>query len=238
MLQKMGYSSKIPTAIRHGPIELGGLGLYDLRTEAGLEALKFFRNSIYENSETGSLLTIDLEHSQRESGILQPLLEHPTINVSYLTPSWLLSLRQYMSLHNLHIVVTDTYQDSLRSTADAVIVQPEHLSRYTETQQRDLNLVRLYLQISKLSDMVDPHQPNKIALQYLGATRSPNFVPNPQWPRQGKPSASQRRLWKRFLVSSYLRYIPYWKSPPLPSPTHQPQSHSTLSLSAFLVYQM
>ena len=31
-------------------------------------------------------------------------------------------------------------------------------------------------------------------------------------------SARQRRLWKPFLVSSYLRYIPYsWKIPPLPS---------------------
>ena len=27
LLQKVGYSSKIPTAIRHGPLELGGLGL-------------------------------------------------------------------------------------------------------------------------------------------------------------------------------------------------------------------
>ena len=56
LLQKKGYSSKIPTSIRHGPIEMGSLGLYDLRTEAGLEAIKFFRNSVYENSETGNLL--------------------------------------------------------------------------------------------------------------------------------------------------------------------------------------
>jgi hypothetical protein len=72
LLQKMGNSSKIPTSIRHGPTELGGI-----RTEAGLEAINFFRNSVYENSETGSLLRINLEHSQRESGILQPLLEFP-----------------------------------------------------------------------------------------------------------------------------------------------------------------
>jgi hypothetical protein len=37
LLQKMGYSSTIPTSIRHGPTELGGLGLYDIRTEAGLD---------------------------------------------------------------------------------------------------------------------------------------------------------------------------------------------------------
>jgi hypothetical protein len=178
LLQKMGYSSNIPTVLCHGPIELGGLGLYDLRTEAGLEALKFFRNSIYENSETaGNLLRINLEHSQREAGILEPLLEHPNIYVSYLTPSWLMPLRHYVFLHHLLIVVTDTFQDTLRSPSDAVIsMQPEHRNRYTEAQQRDLNLVRMYLQVSKLSDMADSDKPNWIALCFLDAARPSNFV--------------------------------------------------------------
>jgi hypothetical protein len=30
MLQTMHFSSKIPTSVRHGPLELGGIGLYDL----------------------------------------------------------------------------------------------------------------------------------------------------------------------------------------------------------------
>ena len=123
-----------------------------------------------------------------------------------------MSLRHYMSLHNLHLIITDTYQDILRSPSDEMIMQPEHLLRYTESQQRDLNLVRLYLlQVSKLSDMVDPDQPNKIALRFLDAERKCDDVSNPSWPRQKKTSTTQRRLWKRFIVSSYLRYIPYWK---------------------------
>ena len=66
---------------------------------------------------------------------------------------------QYLSLHNLHIVVTDTYQDTLWSPSDAVIMQPEHdLNQYTDAHQQDLNLlVRMYLQISELSDMLDPY---------------------------------------------------------------------------------
>jgi hypothetical protein len=47
MLQKLHISSTILTSLRHGPVELGGLGLYDLRTEAGIEAIKFLRNSLY-----------------------------------------------------------------------------------------------------------------------------------------------------------------------------------------------
>ena len=92
MLQKMHFPSKIPTSIRHGPVEMGGLGLYDLRTEAGLEALKFFRNSIYSESEAGNLLRLNLEYSQRESGIGTPLMQYPGVHVPYLTPTWILSL--------------------------------------------------------------------------------------------------------------------------------------------------
>jgi hypothetical protein len=40
ILQRLHIRSTIPTALRYGPIELGGLGLYDLRTELGIETLK------------------------------------------------------------------------------------------------------------------------------------------------------------------------------------------------------
>ncbi|KAI2513280.1 hypothetical protein MHU86_1051 [Fragilaria crotonensis] len=52
MLQRMHVSSTIPTSVRHGPIELGGLGLYDLRTEYGIETLKALRNALYSDSKS------------------------------------------------------------------------------------------------------------------------------------------------------------------------------------------
>ena len=65
--------------------------------------------------------------------------------------------------------------------------------------------------------------------------RPVNFQPSPTWPRQCPPTKSQKRLWKRFLVSSYLRYIPCWKDPPaamistpvdpIPSPTELSSYH-------------
>jgi hypothetical protein len=110
-----------------------------------------------------------------------------------------------------------------------MIMQPEHLLIYTDVQQRDLNLVRLYLQVSKLSDMVDPSKPNRIELCLLDAVRHPNFVIDKNWPRQEKPTASQRRLWKRFMASSYLRYIPYWTCPPVSSPSSIKPNASGLS---------
>jgi hypothetical protein len=93
-------------------------------------------------------------------------------------------------------------------------MQPAHLSRYTLSQQRDLNLVRLYLQVSTLSELTDESNPSRIDLSYLDGQRSSEWISSPRWPRQQQPTASQRRLWKRYLSSSYLRYIPYWRDVP------------------------
>ena len=209
ILQKMHFNSKLPTAVRHGPPELGGIGLYDLRTEAGIEALKFFRNALYSDSEPGNLIRLNLDYSQREAGVGQALLQYPVIHLPYLTPSWLMSLRQFLYIHNLQVQVTDTHIDQLKSSKDEYMMNNSHLQRYSAVQQRNINLVRLYLQVVTLADMAEKARPNRIDLSFIDARRPSTFVPDPTWPRQHEPTASQRRLWKRYISSSYLRYIPY-----------------------------
>ena len=60
ILKKMHVQRTIPTAIRHGLAEFGGLEIYDLWTEARLEALKFFRDAMYSGLENGKLLRLNM----------------------------------------------------------------------------------------------------------------------------------------------------------------------------------
>ena len=78
ILQKLHIRSTIPMALQYGPLELGGLDLYDLRTEAGIESLKFLRNSLYCGSEAGNLIRLNIDYSQREAGVAFHLLEKPS----------------------------------------------------------------------------------------------------------------------------------------------------------------
>ena len=236
ILQKLHVSSTIPTSLRHGPPELGGLGLYDLRTEVGIEAIKFLRNSLYSDSEAGNLIRLNIQYSQREAGVGFHLLEKPSEHISYLTPSWILSIRQYLSNNNMSISVSDIHLDSLHGPRDAYVMNSVHLCRYTVSQQRDLNLVRMWLQVSTLADMSDPVRPDRILSCYLDAKFPESSTRSETWPRQSPPSKAQARLWKRFLVSSYLRYIPYWKTrpgdsspPPLVTPIRSPSTFSDYS---------
>ena len=214
ILKRLHVQSTIPTAIRHGPHEFGGLEIYDLRTESGIESLKFFRDAIYCGSENGKLLRLNLHSSQLEAGIGPPLLEQPDIHVPYLTPTWLLSLRQFLYCQNMSITVTNAPTVRLHSSSDQYIMQTAHLNRYTPAQQRDINLVRMHVQVQTLADLSDPDRPTCIRLDYLDAVRPPDFVSDSQWPRQHTPTKQQQRLWKGFIRSYYLRYTPYWKQRP------------------------
>ncbi len=111
MLQKLHISSTIPTSFRHHPLELGGLGLYNLRTEAGIEAIKFLRNSLYSDSEAGNLICLHLQYSQREAGVGFYLLKKPQV---YISPSWTLSIRQFLANNNMSITVSDIHLDRLK----------------------------------------------------------------------------------------------------------------------------
>ncbi|KAI2496020.1 hypothetical protein MHU86_18493 [Fragilaria crotonensis] len=154
IVQKLGLSSsKLPVAVRHGPISMGGLGLMDLRTEGGIEM-------VYGNTEVGKLLLLQLQASQLESGVHMQLLAEPSTHISYLTPLWILSMHQFMSNHNISMDITNALTLPLRGPNDQYIMNSIRLKGYTTQQQTDINLIRLFLQVTTIADMVDCHEPS------------------------------------------------------------------------------
>ena len=216
IVQRLGFSSKLPTAIRHGPREMGGLGLLDLRTEGGLEMIKYFRHAVYSDSQVGRLLLLQLQTSQLESGLPNPLLEEPTLSIPYLTPTWILSMRQFLSNHNITITLTGVEDTPLRYPTDQHIMNLDHLTHLQPGEKIDLNLVRMYLQVKTLSDLSDPSDRAKIPTWALTATRPSGFSSLPHWPRQATPSPTQRRIWRKYIKSHFIRNDRYWIVPPIP----------------------
>jgi hypothetical protein len=226
ILNKLGHSSKTPTAIRHGPLEMGGLALIDLRTEVGIYQIQYMRNAVYSDTEPGKLITMSLMYSQLESGISEPLLEHPHIHLPYLTPTWTMSLRQYLYQHNITITLTDQYKVSLKGPGDSCIMVRQLLLPYTTSQQTDINLVRLHLQITTLSDMATNDDTNACPYHITGQRRPQQVINNNTWPRQEHITKSQTRLWTRYIAASFLRYGTKWRVPwhlPAPPPTYHKQ---------------
>lgn len=127
VMKKLGLSSKTPTSLRHGPIDMGGLGIHDLRTEIGIAQLKLIRNAIYKNSEVGKMMILSTKYSQIEAGIRENLLERPDIALPYISSTWITSVRQYLFQHNLTLTLTNGLKIHLQGKHDCCIMQPHHL---------------------------------------------------------------------------------------------------------------
>jgi hypothetical protein len=201
IVQKLGINRNLPVAIRHGPI--GGLALTDLRTELGIETLKYLRNAIYSQTAAGNMILATLKHLQQESGIGEALLEVPTRYVPYLTPTWVTSICQYMSNHNLSVTLTDVLSLSVQRAGDSFIMVSDHLHRYSVIHQKDINLVRMYLQVTFLSDMAAPDGKTLLP-HFLQGNRPTPFHSTAIWPRQENPTNSQKKLWRKYLATSFL----------------------------------
>ena len=212
-LQKLGSSKTTPTAIRHSPHIFGGLNLVYLRSEIGISQIRFFRHAIYSGSEAGKLLLISLKYTQIEAGIPEQLLEKPNIHVSYyITSTWLTLLRQFLYTHNITITLTDTLRIVYSGTSDQCIMNIAFLSQYTNQQQRDINLARLYLQAITLSDISDPNGKTIHTMAINGHCEEHHRL-RMNWPRQDAITLSQRKLWKSYISSNFLRYDRYWRQP-------------------------
>ncbi|KAI2507938.1 hypothetical protein MHU86_6471 [Fragilaria crotonensis] len=156
----------------------------------------------YGNTRVGQLLLPQLQKSQLETGLSHSLLEEPSLHIAYLTPTWVLSMRQFMSNHNIWMTLTETFIIKLLGRNDRCIMDVQRLRGYSTRQQKDfLNLVRLRLQVSTLAELVDPTERNKIETWALEARRPANFRDIKAWPRQDILTHPQRRLWKRYPVA-------------------------------------
>lgn len=67
----------------------------------------------------------------------------------------------------MSIKVSDVYNDQTKGPTDEYIMNAAHLKRYSPAQQRELTLVRIWLQVTTLVKMADPERPNRILLSYL-----------------------------------------------------------------------
>ena len=88
ILSAMGYNPNMPRAIRHGPTELGGAGIYDMCTAQGAAKAKSVVESIRVNRSPGEMMRIALDWAQHLAGTSKPILEDSR-ELKHFTEPWL-----------------------------------------------------------------------------------------------------------------------------------------------------
>ena len=203
LLNQLGVHSKFPTALRHGPNQYAGLDIADLRTESGIYLLKALRDSVFASNDHGQMMITSIKTSQLESGISNDLLLHPSIAISYLTPTWITTIRQYLYNHGMSVDLTDTLDMTPSCKFDQLLMDPARLQQYTPDEQLDINLVRINLQAVYISDLATGDglalRRNSINGQ-TDSARTSTYI----WPRQPVTTKKQRNRWTRYMKEQFL----------------------------------
>jgi hypothetical protein len=76
-LSKMGINRSTTTAVRHGPPVYGGMDVFQLDTEQGVQHTSHTVAHLRKDDEVGKMLTISIDHLQLQAGVSWPVLSQP-----------------------------------------------------------------------------------------------------------------------------------------------------------------
>jgi hypothetical protein len=153
-LSRSGIPSTIPSAIRNGPIQIGGLGILDPYIRMGTSQIETLITNTWLKTPTGILLEIALDDIILEMGVTTALT--PTnieVGLKYAcTHSWIRHVLQFAVDFNIAVDLGPTTFQQPREYDNAIM---ESAIRYTSDKGilQSLNKVRMELRVVWLSDI-------------------------------------------------------------------------------------
>ena len=93
-LSRMGINRSMATAVRHGPLDFGGVDIFSLGTEQGIQHTKMLLSHVRKQDQVGQMIAISLNHLQLQAGISWPVLNRngskqwQYVDSCYLTNTW------------------------------------------------------------------------------------------------------------------------------------------------------
>jgi hypothetical protein len=203
-LQKLGFNKHFARAVVFGPQEMGGLAMRDLAVEQGIAQIMSMMEHLYHKTETGRLIKISLATLQMEAGTEGPLLKQTLPSLTYISHCWLSSIRDFLRAHQLQLEIAHAWNFSLTRVGDRFLMDEFRLSGFfSSTDLRNLNAVRLYLQVATLADIATADGIN-IDANAFWAVPSPHRVSTLLWIRQPEVTSSQQALRKKAVRQVFL----------------------------------
>lgn len=201
-LPRAGIPSTIPSALRHGPTDRGGLGLLDLYTYQGTSQVASLVSNVWAKNPTGKLLQIAIDDISLEMGIPKLSTRHISKGLGYTTTqSWIKHVFNFIEEMNLRI--TNLRPAMLPPREGDVTIMQLALEYTASTNHlRAINKVRMALNVFWISEIciADGTHIETTWMKKEPHIRQRNSF---QWPRQ--QSSNDWTHWRRFLQHSARR---------------------------------
>ncbi len=197
-LNKLGYNRHYPQVVAYASQKLFGCGLIDLRLAQGLAHVQALIDYIGTDHKVGRVMLISLHHLQTEAGVSFDLLQHPTSALSYLTDCWMTDLRSFCAQTTVSLRIKSNRVPIASRTHDQFLMEIALTLGLTNGEIRDLNLVRIYMGVTTISDIA-----SALGHHILPCVWSAQPISDRKscmtFARQSPPTGHQKGLWKRLL---------------------------------------
>jgi ribonuclease HI len=198
-LSKMGYNCNMPKEVIYGPPALFGIGMHDYYIEQGIHQLLALFGHIRQDSETSRMMRIELQWCQVQAGTQRHLLAEPTDDIDYIETCWIMCIRDFLRTYGLRIDMTTNEEPVVQSLKDEFLMDAIRVrGECTATQLQKINACRMYLRVTRLSDIASADG-RHIRMECLKGQQLHAFQSKMRWPRQGNPPKNWWTLWSKTL---------------------------------------
>jgi hypothetical protein len=146
-----------------------------------------------------------LDYSQLLAGVQYPILQYPKPKLPHVKDPLITTIRQFLHNSQLNIVIPDIcIPKPLRENDQNIMGELLKTEKSPISIQR-ANQCRLFLQITWLLEMTDPHG-NTVLPEFLDYTGTHTDVSrsNLRWPIQALPPPKSWEIWKKLIRKRFL----------------------------------
>jgi hypothetical protein len=153
----MGINRNTARTVVFGTRKYGQLGLDHLSVVQSFAQLQYMIGSLRTQDTAGDLYQMLLEYTQLECGTDAPILEadFTTYEPAILTKNWITECWRYMLLCKATVAITELWSPTKARQGDTALMDEFLKQDMMDSQVKDINRCRIYLQVFHVSDITD-----------------------------------------------------------------------------------
>lgn len=218
LLPKIGLNRHMPRAVIYGPKKYGGREIMDIRLEQPI--LHYLHNlgHLRRKDMAGKALSITLNDTQLESGLIRPFQEYNSIDTQYVTKNtrwryfWKVcdEYKLNLKVYNQWLPIRKFEND--KGIMDELLKDETLNNKKNRWRLEYINNCRMYLGVIFISDMMSSN--GTVHRNLLNGEFKTNRKTEYNYPSIQKPPQSAWSEWKRVIVRNFLAG-PYMVNPKL-----------------------
>lgn len=200
LLPKLGYQSTFPRSVVFAPQHIGGIGLVPFNVIITHRKIQFLIRHIRKNTELGTTILINLKWAMLQAGRQNAIFTSDD-RIDYIENQWAIQLHNELKRMTGKLLINDITSASISRVNDQFLMDCWDRQGLSIKSMYKLNLCRIYLRVTKLSDIVS-NDGKHIQFQYLTGEKI-NPYTDMEWPHQPKPSEASWKYWKQSLIRTF-----------------------------------